>query len=119
MKNINLKTTLPFTMTIFTLVALAIGIPTLVIFTLGSDAGETSDGLRFMIANDGRSVTITGYKGKAETIVIPGQIRGFPVTSIGFEAFDHCTGLTSVTLSPKKQVEKDAFPDLTQIIYRN
>jgi hypothetical protein len=102
MKNISSKAEkrepLLFTLTILALVILAIAIPTLVIHTLGSDTGKTSKGLRFTIAHDGKSVTITGYEGKAETIDIPAQIKGFPVTAIGFGAFDYCETLTSIII---------------------
>jgi hypothetical protein len=102
MKNISSKTdkrgSLLFTLTILALVIFSIAIPILVIHILGSDKGKTSNGIRFTIASDGKSVTITGYEGKAEAIDIPEQIKGFPVRSIGFGAFDHCATLTSITI---------------------
>jgi hypothetical protein len=41
------------------------------------------------------------------------------VTSIGFKAFGGCDNLTSVTLSRETRFWFDAFPDSTQIIYRD
>ena len=41
------------------------------------------------------------------------------VTSIGFRAFNGCSSLTSVTLSRRTQVERDAFEPSVQITYRD
>jgi hypothetical protein len=38
-------------------------------------------------SNDGNSVEISSYKGKKDTIIIPSQIQGKPVTKIGDSAF--------------------------------
>ena len=44
-------------------------------------------------------VTITDCEESTEgEVVIPGEIEGLPVTSIGFEAFDSCSSLTSVSI---------------------
>lgn len=43
-------------------------------------------------------VTITGYTGDAAEVVIPAEIEGVPVTSIGGDAFENCSGLTSIVL---------------------
>ncbi len=47
--------------------------------------------------NDG-TVTITGYAGHDNVVVIPSAINGLPVTSLGDMAFYDCTNLTSVTV---------------------
>lgn len=52
----------------------------------------------YEILDDG-TVTITGYTGSETEIVIPSEIEGKSVTSIGDWAFYSCTGLTSVTIS--------------------
>ncbi|GHV11123.1 hypothetical protein FACS189491_01800 [Spirochaetia bacterium] len=44
------------------------------------------------------TITITGYTGSAAKVRIPKHIDGLPVTAIGAEAFDSCTGLESVTI---------------------
>ncbi len=43
-------------------------------------------------------VTITGYTGKDELLIIPRKIDGLPVTSIGSSAFYKCTIITLVTI---------------------
>ncbi|MDR1905230.1 MAG: leucine-rich repeat domain-containing protein [Treponema sp.] len=46
---------------------------------------------------DGKSLTITGFKGSASEITVPQTIDGLPVTAIGDDAFDN-KGLTSLVL---------------------
>ena len=41
---------------------------------------------------------ITDYTGSATELVIPSELGGYPVTSIGDYAFEECTSLTSVTI---------------------
>lgn len=48
--------------------------------------------------NQNGEVIITGYKGKDTEVVIPPEIEGKPVTSIGMDAFNNCISLTSVTI---------------------
>jgi len=57
------------------------------------------------------TLTITGCDPKPTgDLIIPDTIDGFPVTSIGSEAFADCTGLTSVTLpSSLKSIGDLAF----------
>ena len=43
-------------------------------------------------------ITITGYAGDETELVIPGEIAGKRVTSIGNWAFEWCRGLTSIVL---------------------
>jgi len=57
------------------------------------------EGLEFHII-DGKSVTITGYTGRAAEVVIPGTINGLPVTAIGVKVFSKRTTIKSVTIPP-------------------
>ena len=65
----------------------------------------TVDGVRYSVNDDNTTVTVAGYpSGSKPTgdLTIPGSVtfRGcpYPVTSIRDGAFEHCTGLTSVTI---------------------
>jgi len=44
------------------------------------------------------TITITKYTGSGGAVTIPDTTNGLPVTSIGAEAFESCTSLTSVTI---------------------
>ena len=44
------------------------------------------------------AVTITGYGGSCGTLVIPAELNGYPVTSIGSGAFEYNTTLTNVSV---------------------
>lgn len=46
----------------------------------------------------GGEITVTGYTGNGGNVVIPSTLKGYPVTSIGKNAFSDCIGLTSITL---------------------
>ena len=65
----------------------------------------TVDGVRYSVNDDNTTVTVAGYpSGRKPTgdLTIPESVtfRGcpYPVTSIGDEAFDGCSGLTRVTI---------------------
>lgn len=56
------------------------------------------DYLYYRINDDKTGVTITDCRTAATEIVIPSEIDGLPVTSIGSYAFHNCSRLTSVTI---------------------
>ena len=58
-------------------------------------ANAASD-FSYTIANG--AVTITGYTGKSQTVVIPETIGGYPVTAIGDRAFYARNNLISITM---------------------
>ncbi len=77
------------------IVAITGGCP---IGTIRAYAEETTaDGLKYSVNNDG-TITITGYDGKDTEIVIPEEIEGHRVTSIGNYAFAYCFSLTGIEL---------------------
>jgi hypothetical protein len=53
---------------------------------------------QFIFTTNNGAITITGYTGSGGTAVIPDATNGYPVTSIGDEAFYGCDGLTNVTI---------------------
>ena len=56
----------------------------------------TASDFKYTHTDDG--VAIEGYIGSDEVVVIPAEIDGAPVTSIGGEAFSSCSSLTSLTI---------------------
>ena len=65
----------------------------------------TVDGVRYSVNDDNTTVTVAGYPSGSKPTgdpTIPESVtfRGcpYPVTSIGDGAFEHCSGLTSVTI---------------------
>jgi len=59
---------------------------------------EYTEGLVFELNDDGSTYSVTGYTGKAKTVVIPQNYEGCPVTSIGDSAFYKNTSITSITI---------------------
>ena len=58
---------------------------------------RTDDGFYYEENKDG-GITITGYTGDETELVIPGEIDGKGVTSIGDSAFRDCSSLTSIKI---------------------
>jgi uncharacterized protein YjdB len=76
------------------------------------ETSSTSEGLEYEATDDG--ITITGYTGEATEVVIPSEIDGKSVTSIGASAFSECESLTAVTLPEGLlSIESGAFKDCT------
>ncbi|EDO57151.1 leucine-rich repeat domain-containing protein [Clostridium sp. L2-50] len=63
-----------------------------------AQAAESKTYNGFMYEEKESEITITGYVGDKTEVVIPGEINGKKVTTIGDRAFNDCTGLTSVTI---------------------
>ena len=53
---------------------------------------------QFTFTTNSGAIIITGYTGLGGAVTIPDTINGYPVTSIGFEAFYDCTNITSVAI---------------------
>jgi hypothetical protein len=93
--------------------------------------GPTFDGLPTAVwcppppytctTNNG-AITITGYTGSGGDVTIPDTINGLPVTSLAYEAFYNCPGLTSVTIpAGVTSLGSGAFddcPSLTGVYFR-
>ncbi len=68
-------------------------------------AGAFGENFLYIVSGDytytltkDRSAMITGYNGNGGKVSIPADIDGFQVTAIGDNAFNFCSGLTSVTI---------------------
>jgi hypothetical protein len=62
-------------------------------------AENISDRFRYK-KNERDGITITGYIRRVAALAVPAAISGLPVTAIGEDVFDDCTGLMSVTIPP-------------------
>ena len=76
------------------LIVIAVSI---IAFGVINTSAATYGNLSYTVSKD--NATITGCNTSASgEIVIPDTLGGYPVTSIGDEAFKNCTSLTSVTI---------------------
>ena len=53
---------------------------------------------QFTFSTNSGAITITGYTGTNYLVIIPDSTNGYPVTSIGSQAFFDATNVTSVTI---------------------
>ena len=79
-------------------------------------AAAASSAVLYYEIIDGK-VIITGYNDLTPAeLVIPSTIEGFPVTSIGFEAFYYCTSLKSIEIpNSVTSIDVCAFGDCTNL----
>ena len=63
-----------------------------------STLGEAPTYCRFLINDDEKTVTITGYSGPSKNLTIPSEIEDLAVTDIADSAFNSCKSLISVTI---------------------
>ena len=66
---------------------------------------ETIDGLRYLIDSDAKTATLTANTGEKYSgdIVVPEKVKAsdgveYPVTALGDNAFNGCSGLKSITI---------------------
>lgn len=86
---------------------------------VGPASAETSGDYEYELINGDTEVKIKKYLGPGGDVVIPGEIDGKPVSTIGYHAFYLLEGLTSVTVPANvTSIIGAAFadcPDLTDI----
>lgn len=83
-------------------------------FGVGGNAiaasAETSGDFEYSVDVDSGNVKITKYIGSGGSVDIPATIDGKPVTSIGWGAFQLCSGITSITIpNSVTSIEDGAF----------
>ena len=81
--------------------SMALMLPCVPIYGLEVKASEGDlvfGDFEYTLDEDGNNVTITKYNGEEENAVIPSEIDGKKVTTIGYDAFSGCSGLASVTI---------------------
>ena len=59
---------------------------------------STNDYSYTVLSEENKTCEITDYTGSATALVIPSQLDGYTVTSIGDSAFYNCDSLTSITI---------------------
>jgi hypothetical protein len=59
---------------------------------------ETEGDYEYYVLDDG-TAEITKYKGKGGDIAIPSSLGGYPVTSIGYDAFSYCQSPNRIIFS--------------------
>ena len=74
----------------------------------------TSSGYTYTVKN--REATIISYYGTGGDILVPPDLGGYPVTTIGDKAFKECTSLTSVRIPDcVVTIGQEAFSGCTQL----
>ncbi|WP_321428971.1 leucine-rich repeat protein [uncultured Methanolobus sp.] len=81
--------------------------------TVKDQATPASD---FTYTSDGSSVTITKYVGSDGIVIIPAEIEGLPVTTVGALAFQSCSALTTVSIpNSVTSIGASAFEDCSAL----
>ncbi len=92
------------------------GLPGLLLVSMvmlfGIGNGIAQDDFQYQVS--GGNATISGYTGPGGAVIIPGTIDEYPVTIIGYRAFQNKTAITSVVVSDSVTHIRDwAFENCT------
>lgn len=69
----------------------------ILLLLLMTGCAAMGEGLEYSVDENGGAI-ITHYTGDAETLVLPSELDGHPVTAIGADAFGFCKTLTEIVL---------------------
>ena len=73
-------------------------------------AANTARATDYNYTTFNNAIIITQYSGSDSTVALPALINGLPVTTIGDQAFEYCSSLTSVTIpSSVTSIGNNAF----------
>ena len=81
--------------------------------TLYAQWARWSDGADFTFLREGEEVTVTGYHGSEDTVVLPARLDGGTVTAIAAGAFSGAEIKAAVFPETLQTVEAGAFADCT------
>ena len=78
-----------------------------------------TDAAAFTYINHGNHLELTGYTGSGDTVAVPGQINGLPVTVIGTGCFTGCDATQVILPDTVKTVSAGAFQNaaLETLVY--
>ncbi|MGD1828909.1 MAG: leucine-rich repeat protein [Spirochaetaceae bacterium] len=77
---------------------------------------HSPSGLIYTIKGNG-TLSIIGYRGGSPRLVIPDEIDGYPVVSIGDYAFSECSGLRTLVLPGSlRDIGDHAFENCTGLM---
>ncbi len=85
--------------------------------TLEASAEEITDsGIIYYISSEGNA-EVSGYEESISSVItVPEEVNGYPVTAIGYGAFQDCPALTEITLPDSiTLINEDAFRGCTAL----